>query len=237
MYTLEEYRMKSALIEQVIDNLNSAIIVLDTDTNIVLANKVAENLANKSKLHLFGLQGGEAFNCIHADDDPMGCGYGVTCRDCVLRNTFEKTIHTKESQVNIEASMTFFDKGHRILSVTTSWLSNSELTIVALNDITEMKQQEVLRLKHTKLQAAIKTGGAVCHEMNQPLSVISGYIDLMIMDYNPDEAYKNMIIIKEQIIRLGGITRKLMNITSFKEMMYLSDTILDIDKSVSTQNE
>ena len=237
MFTLQEYQEKSALIEQVIDNLTSAIIVLNVDTSIVLSNKVAEVFANKSRIHLFGIRGGEAFGCIHAHDDPEGCGYGVACKQCVVRNTVEKTIQTKESYFDIEAPMTFNDKGERILSVTTSWLAESDLVIVALNDITDMKQQENIRLENTKLHAAIKTGGAICHEMNQPLTVINGYIDFMLMGIvDPDEENEYLTEMKEQMVRLSKITKRLMNITRFKEMDYLSDTILDIEESTTMIN-
>ncbi|HUT64288.1 MAG TPA: response regulator, partial [Anaerolineae bacterium] len=41
-------------------------------------------------------------------------------------------------------------------------------------DITERKKTEIERLKREKLQGAIEMAGAACHELNQPLQVISG---------------------------------------------------------------
>lgn len=234
MYTQLSYKEKTALIEQVIDNFPAAVIVLDSQTNIVLANKVAEMFANKSRLKLFGMRGGEAFGCIHSHDDPQGCGYGDACRECVVRNTVESTIKTKKDLANVEAPMTFFDKGNRILSLATTWLDENQLVIVALNDITYMKNQEKMTLHNTKLHAAVKTGGAVCHEMNQPLSVINGYIELINLDAEDVDVILGYLTeIKIQVRRLAHLTSKLMNITRFEEMDYLTDTILDIEKSSS----
>lgn len=237
MNTIQEFNSKSDLITHVIDNLPSAIIVLTPDTSIVMSNKIAQMFANKSPLDLFGLRGGEAFDCIHHTDHPDGCGSSNACRHCIVRNTVEHTIRTKENMANIEAPISFSDKGDRILSLATTWLDENELVIVALNDITEMKQRDTIKLENTKLQSAIKTSGAVCHEMNQPLAVINGYIELLDYDiYSMDEIRPCLKIIQEQVLNLGHITTALMNLTSFKEKNYLNDTILDINLSSEKHN-
>ena len=236
MFTMQEYHLQDALIEVVIDNLPTAIIVLDRNTSIVLANNMATDFSKKSKEHLFGMRGGEAFGCIHVNDDPKGCGYGGKCRECVIRNTVEQTFMFKINQSNIEAPMTFIDLGNRILSVSTTWLAENDLAIVALNDITDVKKQEELKNEKSKLQAAVATGGAVCHEMNQPLSVIIGYIELLEMEHEHNSSdssrgHEYFDIIKTQVMRMGEFTKKLMSISRFSETEYACDSILDINKS------
>ncbi len=59
--------------------------------------------------------------------------------------------------------------------------------------------------------------GAACHEINQPLMVISGYSVMLLMDLSENDAhYKDSRNINEQVHRLGNITKKLMNITKYK---------------------
>ena len=51
-----------------------------------------------------------------------------------------------------------------------------------------------------KFQGVIETSGAVCHELNQPLQIISGNCELLMMDIEKNSpVYKRIKIIQEQI--------------------------------------
>ncbi len=94
-----------------------------------------------------------------------------------------------------------------------------------------IKLQSVLAEKE-KLTGVIEMAGAVCHEINQPMQVVLGLSELLLMDVKEDHPlYQNIFEIKDQIDRMGGITRKLMNITRYETKNYLKGNIVDIDKS------
>ena len=105
-----------------------------------------------------------------------------------------------------------------------------------IRDISHRKQAEKERLQKEKLQGVLEMAGAACHELNQPLQVISGYNELLIKDIPEDHfliAYLN--IIREQIEKMGAITRKIMKITKYETKPYAQGTIIiDIDKSSDT---
>jgi len=83
-----------------------------------------------------------------------------------------------------------------------------------------------------KFQGVIEMAGAVCHEMNQPMQVVSGISELLMMDVENDSPlYENIKIIKEQIDRMGEITKKLMGITKYKTKGYLKSKIIDINEA------
>jgi CheY-like chemotaxis protein len=88
-------------------------------------------------------------------------------------------------------------------------------------------------LEEKKFRGVLEMAGAICHEFNQPLQVISGYSELLLMDISRDSPlYSKFKIIKDQIIRMGQITNKLMGITRYKTKSYLDTTeIIDIDKA------
>lgn len=91
--------------------------------------------------------------------------------------------------------------------------------------------QNVLAEKE-KLNGVIEMAGAVCHEMNQPMQIVLGLSELLLMDIREDNPlYKNIQEIKDQIDRMGGITKKLMNITIYETKSYLKGNIIDIDKA------
>jgi CheY-like chemotaxis protein len=85
-----------------------------------------------------------------------------------------------------------------------------------------------------KLQGVLEMAGAVCHELNQPLQVVSGYSNLLLMDLSEsDPKYATLKTIKEGIDRMGALTRKIMNVTKYKTRDYMGgkSKIVDIDQS------
>ena len=87
-------------------------------------------------------------------------------------------------------------------------------------------------IEKEKLQGIIEMAGAVCHELNQPLQVVSGISELLTMDIQENNPlYKKMAMLKEQTERMGEITLKLAKITSYETRDYLEGKIVDIDKS------
>lgn len=106
-------------------------------------------------------------------------------------------------------------------------------TLAVFSDITALKQAEEQRIEGEKLQAAIETAGAVCHEMNQPLQVLSSRIELMLMNC-PDQGQlrDNLQELQAQVERLAGITRRLIKLTKYRTKAYADgDDILDLERS------
>lgn len=216
----------------VINGLPLAVAVIDSDLKVAFANKATHNLVNKNELQLIGAVGGEALGCVYDDNIPGGCGFGDVCLKCKLRNTVKKTIENRESYFMVETSMMLKSDGRRHLRITTQplILQNAEVALVSIEDITEAKKHEQTKLEKEKLSAAVRTAGAVCHEMNQPLMTILGYSELLVDEVGKDWSNKTHLMeIKEQAERLGAITRKLMRITKYKTKGYLNSEILDID--------
>ena len=91
-------------------------------------------------------------------------------------------------------------------------------------------------LEEQKLQGVLEMAGAVCHEMNQPLQVIAGYSDLLMVDMPEDDPrYDYISEIMEHVKRMGLITNKLMHITRYKTCDYIAGKkIVDIDKASDT---
>lgn len=84
-----------------------------------------------------------------------------------------------------------------------------------------------------KLQGVLEMAGAVSHEINQPLQIISTYVDLLIHPDNKNNNVEKMLQkIVVQIERIGQISKKLSRITKYKTRHYLNGVkIIDIDKS------
>jgi DNA-binding response OmpR family regulator len=97
----------------------------------------------------------------------------------------------------------------------------------------ERRRSAEERLQREKLQAVLEMAGAVCHEMNQPIQVISGHAELMLMDITEDHPlYEKIKTIDEQTNKMGEITRRMTEITRYETEDYVGGTrIIDIEKA------
>ena len=85
-------------------------------------------------------------------------------------------------------------------------------------------------IEREKLQVIFEMTGAICHELSQPMQAISGNSELILMGIKEsDPLYRNIKTIKEQVDRMGNITRKLKKVTRYKTKDYIKSKIIDID--------
>ncbi len=85
-------------------------------------------------------------------------------------------------------------------------------------------------VEREKLQVIFEMTGAICHELSQPMQAISGNSELILMSIKEnDPFYRNIKTIKDQVDRMGNITRKLKQVTRYKTKDYINSKIIDID--------
>jgi len=98
-----------------------------------------------------------------------------------------------------------------------------------------LAQQELLNKINVeeRLRGVIEMSGAICHELNQPLQVITGLVDIVLWEMPKDSPHYNKLSkLRDQAFRLGSINQKLMKITKYETKEYLGRTrIIDIDKA------
>lgn len=220
----------------IINNLPIAITVIDADRKLILANKMAYMFVNKEEDQLIGLVNGAAFGCIHHEDSPEKGGSGKNCLKCKLRITANDTFKNGKGHFQVETSMTFKSIGRRHLRLTTQplELKNGRAVILAIEDITKVKKYESSEMEKEKLTAVVRTAGAICHEINQPLMAILGFSELLIDDVRHGQVQEdNIKEIRDQAERLAEVTNKLMAITQYKTKKYLRTEILDLDAASS----
>jgi len=90
--------------------------------------------------------------------------------------------------------------------------------------------------KQFLLKGVVEMAGATAHELNQPLSVILGNIQLMLLNMDEKEPkFKTLNLIQKQTEKMADIIRKITNITRYEAKEYVEGySIVDIDKSSNT---
>jgi PAS domain S-box-containing protein len=146
----------------------------------------------------------------------------------------------KEEEYSFESEITCADDHKREYLFTIAGVfdssGNRNGTVVVMQDLTDKNRAARHRLQSEKLQGVLEIAGAVCHELNQPLQALSGYVELadVEMTYG-DRGFDQVKQMRRQIDRMALITGKLQGITRYETMDYIENTkILDIEKSSET---
>jgi PAS domain S-box-containing protein len=109
----------------------------------------------------------------------------------------------------------------------------------AIRDLTDQKRVQKERADNERMQGVLETAGAICHEMNQPLTAIYGYLDLLAMQLPANGPLSSKIQqIMTQFKRIQSITHKLKHITQYKTKAYArGEKIIDLDQSSSDHTQ
>lgn len=148
-----------------------------------------------------------------------------------LRSVADAITHEQVLEKTVETSRgprDFFVKIKRMQDVSNKFVG----AVVLLTDITDLKHLQATLQERERLQGVLEMAGAVCHEMNQPLMAIAGFVDLCKLGMSPDDpAYEKLEKIAQQEERLGEFTRRLMQIARYETKKYMDIDIIDLERS------
>ncbi|MDX2441777.1 MAG: PAS domain-containing protein [Desulfobacterales bacterium] len=103
---------------------------------------------------------------------------------------------------------------------------------IVMSNITERILAEKMLIEQKKLQGVLEMAGAICHELSQPLQVIFGSSEILLMDIeSSDPKHKVLKNIEVSIKRMAILLRKVMGITHYKSKPYLKNKIVDIEQA------
>jgi len=179
-----------AELQAVYDHAPFMMCVLDEDRRVVFANRAFASAVGKSAEQLVSEVACGVLGCIHALDDPRGCGYGPLCNDCSLRHAIRDTFETGRSHRDVEHVTTVVREGTQSDVVwlgATAKIPTGErpLVLLELQDITRQKQmEETLRKSEERFRSyfelpligiAITSPEKGWIEINQKLCSMLGY--------------------------------------------------------------
>jgi len=218
-------------LKQIIHNLPNPVLVVNRQRRVVLTNKATQEFSGQPEKNLINKRGGDILGCVHTQAHEKGCGYSESCQWCPARTAVLACFDDKADIEAFEMTLDSRLDGPRDLKIAVTYLpsddlkngvGSDELAILTVDDLTEFKKRE-------KAAAALETVGAICHELNQPLTVGLGQLSLLRMKIGEN---KQIDSLSDQLRRMGDITRKLMDLNNYQTRHYTAGVeILDIHKS------
>ncbi len=186
---------KADFLHNLFDTIPASIFIVDRDVRIHHLNAAAVNLlsANKETVHL--MRGGEALHCLHSIETPEGCGRAPACKDCVIRNSVNRSFEGGSVQRETAKLMLLHAEGTSevYMMVTASPLRYDDraFTLLILEDITKLKTvEEALRRRTAQLEATnqelVSFSYSVSHDLKTPLRSIRGFSEALLSDHAAD---------------------------------------------------
>jgi PAS domain S-box-containing protein len=205
--------------ETTFDSMTDAVSVHDADHKIVRVNRAMAELLGSTKEDLAGKK---CYEVIHKLDSPI--------RQCPSREVFRSG-----KSVSLEIEEQHLDKEFR-LSVNPIFNSEGEVAglVHVMRDITERKQLRHQLLQSEKMAAIGQLVSGVAHELNNPLTGVIGYSQMMMQrsgkDDNSQEA-KDLKIILSEAQRASRIVQ---NLLSFARKYQPQKNFVDINEALRT---
>ncbi len=130
--------------------------VIDEERRILYVNPAMTEFTETSEEHLQGGRACGIFGCIHALDDPGGCGFGIDCQTCALKLALLDTLRNGRGHHNVEYRTTLVN-GERMREVTLLgstalfWSAGHKFLLLCLHDITDRRMmEEALRVSEER---------------------------------------------------------------------------------------
>src|SRR6187431_335314 len=234
--TAVELKQTKEFLESVIDSSVDGIVSANLRGTVLLFNRAAARIFGYApsdvvgKMHVGKLYPpGGAREIMQKIRDPKLSGYGrlEDHRVDMLNSDGEPM------QVQLSASLVI-DNGHPIGSVGIFTDIREKLRMEAS---LSMAQEE---LRSREKQAIVaELAGAAAHELNQPLTSVIGYAELLRrkLENNPQLTHAASVIVGESE-RMAEIVRKVGKITKYETKSYVGAAkILDLEKASENEGE
>jgi len=210
-----------------LDNMTSAVFVLDKIVRVQNINNSFKALFKKSEDDVFDELCGNAIGCVFPVKGETNCGETVNCDECNLRKNVTKCLKEKETACSTLIEREFFIDNEFVLKffyTTTKYIEyeGSEFVLVIIFDVSELEthRRKLMELNNLKNEFL----GMAAHDLRNPITEILLSSSLL-------SKYSNKLNEKEKERLLNRIHY------SGDFMSNLIDGLLDISKIESGKSE
>lgn len=231
-----ELRKTKEFLESLIEASVDAIVAADLKGTIILYNKGAERIYGHTREEVLGIMhvsrlypdgvAREVMRRIRADD--WG---GVGRLDDMRSHAVDK--EGNRIPISLSAAM-IYEHGEPTATV-------GIFTDLREKLLTEERLAQAQRkLELSEKQALLaELAGTAAHELNQPLTSVMGYGELLIRRLPPGTPERNAAqVIMQEAERMANLVRKIGKITRYETKSYVGDQrILDLDRATDDEPE
>ncbi len=199
------------------------MVLLNSGRRVCKANNFTAEFAQINSEKIIGMSFGDALRCLHAQDNPRGCGLGPFCTECPIRKNVIYAIDSGliHHQVEVNFISTFGEETKEsvfLLSCVRLELHSEPMVLVSLLDITarkiaeEEREQLMSQLRQAEKMSAIgQLAGGIAHNFNNQLTGIIGFNEILADNLKDEELLSYTEAISTSAFRAAELTAQLMN--------------------------
>ncbi|HEY5926369.1 MAG TPA: PAS domain S-box protein [Kofleriaceae bacterium] len=231
-----ELRSTKEFLERLIDSTVDAIIAADFKGQIVIFNQGAERLFGYRQHEVIGKK-------------PVWELYDIGGARQIMR-MLRSTSYGGVGRLEQTRREVRIASGETVpVSMTASIVYEGEREVATVGILTDLRErirmeQRLLdaqqKLQHSEKQALVaELAGAAAHELNQPLTSIIGYAQLIQRQSEKEAAHLRAVgIILSEAERMAGIVKKIGRITKYETTDYVgSAKMLDLDRAAADSHD
>ncbi|MCL5269720.1 MAG: PAS domain-containing sensor histidine kinase, partial [bacterium] len=178
---IESPRESGLFLKTILDNITSAIFILDDELRVQSVNNAFQNLFEKPAELFLDEPCGNAIGCEFAVIEGKRCGSTSQCNRCELRNSVLRTLTEKIPVSGARLTRNFLIDGAmalKHLQYSTRYIEyqGKNMVLIIIDDVTETETQK-LRLEELN-QTKNRFLGIAAHDLRNPLGVLKGFLDL-----------------------------------------------------------
>lgn len=219
--------------ESILQNMSSAIIVIDKEGKITEWNRKAEAYFRRPKEQMTGVE----LRTIGTEFDDIQ-------EMAVQSMKIREEITLSNYLIQVMGVERYYD-----VRITPFWDAEKIMlrgVIITLDDVTDRVNLEKERKKQEKLAALGEMAARVAHELRNPISVLGGFIKRLERNIdNPDAREKYVNILKDEILRLEQIVNeildfsrepRLLEFTDFNVNKLINDVYILLEEKIKEKN-
>ncbi|MCG3173362.1 MAG: Regulator of RpoS [Myxococcota bacterium] len=241
----EELQRTKDFLESLIDSSPDAIVAADRNGDMVLFNRGAERL--------FGYKAEEV---IRPDKDRPATGvsrrritrlYARPDQAFLIMKALKDAREAGEETVSFPRIEIRGRNGEEIpVAMNASFIYEGDVEVGTMGIFRDLREKEEVERKLNAVEAELaqreriaamaELAGAAAHELNQPLTAVMGYAELMLKRLPPEDRNRRAAeAIFREAERLADIVKKIGRITKYETTSYVGQTrILDLDKAAQS---
>lgn len=186
-------------LKTLIDNIPSAIFIVDKDSVVRNFNDSFRALFNSPVPEQLNKRCGNAIGCYYAVSENKECGSASYCGHCSLRKAFTSAFTKKVPVYREKLTREFYIGGEvtlKHLRYTTKYMeyTGEKMVLVIIDDITEIEIQKI-RLEELNAQKN-KLLGMAAHDLRNPISIISMYAEFITAELGENLNEKQVELLK-----------------------------------------
>ncbi len=201
-----------------LSNINEAVIGIDKTKKIILYNHKAEQLFGKNESNINTID--------RIKENYSDIFNSIISEEIINYKEFELNSHNGEKLILAFGKSIVYDES-----------GNTDITIVIIRDITQIKANEEILRRNEKLTATGELAAGVAHEIRNPLNAINVIAQRLEYEFEPEndvEEYSNLVkIIRSEIKRIDIIISQFLEFSKSKKfVMNFGNLYLPSEKTV-----